>query len=53
MQNAYVQDKMGEKIIDFKKNNLHLIGYSKFTKMKRDDLLKIYFFKNNLMQSLI
>jgi len=25
---AYVLDKNGEKIIDFKKNNLHLVGYS-------------------------
>ena len=46
VKNAYVQDKMGKKIIDFKKNNLHLIGYSKkiVTKMKRDDLLKNIFF---------
>ncbi len=27
--NAFVLDKNGKKIIDFKKNNLHLIGYSK------------------------
>ena len=26
---AYVKDKRGRKIIDFKKNNLHLVGYSK------------------------
>ncbi len=26
--NAYIIDKMGKKIVDFKNNNLHLIGYS-------------------------
>ena len=26
--NAYVIDKYNKKIIDFKKNNLHLVGYS-------------------------
>ena len=28
MKNAYVLDKFGKKIIDFKKNNLHLVSYS-------------------------
>ena len=28
IQNAYVIDKFGNKIIDFKKNNLHIVGYS-------------------------
>lgn len=28
IQNAYVIDKFGDKIIDFKKNNLHVVGYS-------------------------
>ena len=28
VKNAYVLDQVGEKIIDFKKNNLHLMGYS-------------------------
>ena len=48
VKNAYVKDKLGTKIIDFKNNNLHLIGYSKKlkTKIKRDNLLKkIYFLK--------
>ena len=48
VKNAYVKDKFGEKIIDFKKNNLQLIGYSKkiTTKMRRDDFLKkLYFLK--------
>ena len=31
---AYVKDKRGRKIIDFKKNNLHLVGYSKPIKKK-------------------
>ena len=30
VNNAYVIDKNNVKIIDFKNNNLHLIGYSKF-----------------------
>ena len=25
---AYIKDKFGNKIVDFKKNNLHVIGYS-------------------------
>ena len=28
VKNAYVKDKSGNKIIDFKKNNLHLVSYS-------------------------
>ena len=31
---AYVKNKRGRKIIDFKKNNLHLVGYSKPIKKK-------------------
>jgi aminopeptidase-like protein len=39
---AYVIDKNKKKIIDFKKNNLHLVGYSeKINKfLKRDQLIK-------------
>ena len=33
VKKAFVLDKNGEKIIDFKDNNLHLIGYS--TKIKK------------------
>ena len=32
VKNAYVKDKYGKKIIDFKNNNLHLVGYSIPTK---------------------
>ena len=28
VKDAYVLDKYGKKIVDFKKNNLHLVGYS-------------------------
>ena len=42
IKNAFIMDKNNKKIIDFKNNNLHLVGYScsvnKF--LKRDELLK-------------
>ena len=28
VKDAYVKDESGNKIIDFKRNNLHLVGYS-------------------------
>ena len=34
IKNAYVLDKSNKKIIDFKKNFLHIIGYSKPIKKK-------------------
>ena len=34
IKDAYVKDKFGQKIIDFKKNNLHLLGYSQPIKKK-------------------
>ena len=39
---AYVCDKFGKKIIDFKKNNLHLISYSQYfnKKIKKEELIK-------------
>ena len=43
VKDAYVLDKNGLKIIDFKKHNLHLIGYSIPQKIT---LTKKYFFKN-------
>ena len=29
VKNAFIKDKNGKKILDFKKNNLHLVAYSK------------------------
>ena len=45
---AYVLDKHNNKIIDFKINNLHLVGYSppiKKTISKKDLFNKLYFLK--------
>ena len=45
IKNAYVIDKHQNKIIDFKKNNLHIVGYSKPMKKrltKKELLNKIY-----------
>ena len=49
IKNAYVIDKHQNKIIDFKKNNLHIVGYSKPIKKKlkkRELLNKIYSIPN-------
>jgi len=50
VSNAYIEDKFGRKIIDFKKNNLHLVGYStnvnKFIN-KNDLLNRIHTFPND------
>tara|TARA_B100000579_G_C22809416_1_gene844346 strand:- start:477 stop:1763 length:1287 start_codon:yes stop_codon:yes gene_type:complete len=46
---AYILDKNDKKIIDFKKNNLHLIGYSipvKKTLTKKYLFKNLYFLKN-------
>ena len=46
---AYVVDKFGNKIIDFKKNNLHLVGYSEPVNKKiyKKELFEhIYYLKN-------
>ena len=45
---AYVIDKYNNKIIDFKKNNLHLVGYSipiKKNITKKELLQNLYFLK--------
>lgn len=49
VKNAYVIDKFKKKIIDFKKNNLHLVGYSipvKKTLTKNALIKKIHTIKN-------
>ena len=50
VEDAYVLDKNGKKISNFKINNLHLIGYSvpinKFIK-KKDLIKNLYFIKKN------
>ena len=46
---AYVIDKFNNKIIDFKKNNLHLVGYSipiKKNLSKKELFKNLYFLKN-------
>ena len=53
---AYVIDKNNTKIIDFKKNNLHLVNYSipinKFVKKKNFWIVVIHY-QNNLLQYLM
>ena len=50
IKDAYVIDKFGVKIIDFKQNNLHVMGYSSPVKklLKKKDLFKkiIFFTKS-------
>tara|TARA_B110000858_G_scaffold26185_1_gene27274 strand:+ start:2549 stop:3826 length:1278 start_codon:yes stop_codon:yes gene_type:complete len=49
VKKAYLKDKRGKKIIDFEKNNLHLLGYSqKFIKKVSLSVLKknLYFIKD-------
>ena len=49
VKDAYVLDKHNNKIIDFKKNNLHLVGYSIPVKKKitkRELFKNLYFLKN-------
>ena len=46
IKDAYVKDKYKKKIIDFKKNNLHLLGYSQpiNKKITKKELYKNIFF---------
>ena len=49
VSNDYVLDKYNNKIIDFKKNNLHLVGYSGSIKkylFKKELFKNLYFLKN-------
>ena len=45
IKDAYIEDDKGEKIIDFKKNNLHVLGYSlpMDKKMSLEELKKIVY----------
>ena len=45
ISDAFIIDKHGDKIIDFKKNNLHVVGYSKPINrtMGRDELINKLF----------
>jgi len=42
IKNAYIEDEQGKRIVDFKNNNLHVIGYSEpiDTWLEKDDLIK-------------
>ena len=49
IEDAYVEDKNGKKIIDIKNNNLHLVSYSQPIKkfVTRDELFeRLHFLKN-------
>ena len=49
IKDAYIKNKDGKKIVDFKKNNLHVLGYSSpiKKKIKKNFLLKkLYYLKN-------
>jgi aminopeptidase-like protein len=49
VSDAFVLDKYNNKIIDFKKNNLHLVGYSASIKkhvFKKELFKNLYFLKN-------
>ncbi len=49
IKNAYIIDKYGQKIVDFKKNNLHLVGYSHSINksLKKNKMFKKIFFQKN------
>ena len=54
VKNAYVIDKFGKKIIDFKDNFLHLVGYSHPIKnnLKKKQLLEILYTNKKLKNSI-
>ena len=45
IKDAWIKDSMGKKIIDFSKNNLHLMGYSSPIHQKLKLIPKINTFK--------
>ena len=49
VKDAYILDKNNKKIIDFKNNNLHLVGYSRPTKslILKNTLIKNFYFLTN------
>ncbi len=54
VKNAYILDKYNNKILDFKKNNLHLMGYSipVNKKLKKNELKKKIFFLKKLPKAI-
>ena len=51
IKNGWLKNEKNEKILDFKKNNLHVVGYSKY--VNKDLTLKklkkrIHYLKNNM-----
>lgn len=54
VRDAFVTDKYGKKIIDFKINNLHLMGYSKPFKgiINKNELLKKLYFSNKISSAI-
>ncbi len=49
IKDAYIKDSLGKKVVDFKQNNLHVIGYSqpKYKKLSFKSLeKKLYFLKD-------
>ena len=51
---AYVKDKYGNKIINFKQNNLHLVSYSKKINkiIKKEELIKKLYTNAKLKDSI-
>ena len=53
IRNAWIKNKYGKKIIDFKDNNLHVVNYSSPFKgrLKQDLKKNLHTIPKNLMQS--